>query len=249
MRKVYLTVRSAILWAISGIHFAVVCIFLVVLAAFVDPRKNDSPQRLFFRNIMRLAGARLEVRRAPGFDPARTSLFICNHVNLFDPFVIYSAVPQFLRGFELESHFKIPVYGWMMGRFGNIPVPDAPSREGLEIMRDRARAAFDSGISLVAFAEGSRTRDGHVQEFKKGIFGLAQKSGIPVVPVSMVGSFQFFQTGNWMLFPRKITIYLHDTIETKDIGRSEVDALRKRVQKIVSGPVEADLLQNPVEKL
>lgn len=249
MRKAYLTIRSAILWAISGIHFAVVCIFLIVLAIFVDPRKNDRPQRIFFRNIMRLAGARLEVRRAPGFDPARTSLFICNHVNLFDPFVIYSAIPQFLRGFELESHFKIPVYGWMMGRFGNIPVPDAPSREGLEIMRERAKVALDSGISLIAFAEGSRTRDGHVQEFKKGIFGLAQKFGIPIVPVSVVGSYQFFQTGNWMLFPRKITVYLHDTIETKDIGRGAVDDLRLRVQEIVAKPVEEDLAQNPVEQI
>ena len=249
MRKAYLTIRSAILWAISGIHFAVVCLFLIVLAIFVDPRKNDRPQRIFFRNIMRLAGARLEVRRAPGFDPARTSLFICNHVNLFDPFVIYSAIPQFLRGFELESHFKIPVYGWMMGRFGNIPVPDAPSREGLEIMRERAKVALDSGISLIAFAEGSRTRDGHVQEFKKGIFGLAQKFGIPIVPVSVVGSYQFFQTGNWMLFPRTITVYLHDTIETKDIGRGAVDDLRLRVQEIVAKPVEEDLAQNPVEQI
>ena len=249
MRKAYLTIRSAILWAISGIHFAVVCIFLIVLAIFVDPRKNDWPQRFFFRNIMRLAGARLEVRRAPGFDPARTSLFICNHVNLFDPFVIYSAIPQFLRGFELESHFKIPVYGWMMGRFGNIPVPDAPSREGLEIMRERAKVALDSGISLIAFAEGSRTRDGHVQEFKKGIFGLAQKFGSPIVPVSIVGSYQFFQTGNWMLFPRKITVYLHDTIETKDLGRGAVDDLRLRVQEIVAKPVEEDLAQNPVEQI
>jgi 1-acyl-sn-glycerol-3-phosphate acyltransferase len=249
MRKAYLTIRSAILWAISGMHFAVVCTFLIVLAIFVDPRRNDLPQRLFFRNIMRLAGARLEIHRAPGFDAAKTSLFICNHVNLFDPFVIYSAIPQFLRGFELESHFKIPVYGWMMERFGNIPVPDAPSREGLETMRERAKAAFDSGISLIAFAEGSRTRDGHVQEFKKGIFGLAQKFGIPIVPVSVVGSYQFFQTGNWMLFPRKITVYLHDTIETKDIGRSEVDDLRQRVQDIVAKPVEDDLLQNPVEKI
>jgi 1-acyl-sn-glycerol-3-phosphate acyltransferase len=248
MRKAFLTVRSAILWTVSGVHFAVVCTLLVVLAAFVDPRKNDLPQRIFFQNIMRLAGARLEVRRAPGFDPTRTSLFICNHVNLFDPFVIYSAVPQFLRGFELESHFKIPVYGWMMGRFGNIAVPDVPTREGLESMRNRAKAAFDSGISLVAFAEGSRTRNGHVQEFKKGIFGLAQKSGIPIVPVSLIGSFQFFQTGNWMLYPRKIIIYLHDTIETKDIARGDVDALRQRVQEIISAPVEADLLQNPVEK-
>lgn len=248
MRKAYLTVRSAILWAISGIHFAAVCTFLVFLAIFVDPRKNDWPQRAFFRNILRLAGAQFEVRRSPDFDPRRTCLFICNHVNLFDPFVIYSAIPQFVRGFELESHFDIPVYGWMMGRFGNIPVPDVPSREGLETMRNRAKAAFDSGVSLIAFAEGSRTRDGHVQEFKKGIFGLAQKFGIPIVPVSIVGSYQFFQTGNWILYPRKIVVYLHEPIETTAVGRSEVDALRIRAQQIVATPVEADLLQNPVEK-
>lgn len=248
MKKAYLTIRSLLLWAVSGIHFAVVCTLLILLGIFVDPRKNDLPQRVFFRNILRLAGARFEVRRAPGFDPQRTSIFICNHVNLFDPFVIYSAIPQFLRGFELESHFKLPIYGWMMGRFGNIPVPDAPSREGLEIMTRRAKAALDSGISLVAFAEGSRTRSGHVQEFKKGIFNLAQKFGIPIVPVSMVGSYQFFQTGNWMLYPEKITVYLHDTIETAQIGRGEVDALRQRVQEIVAAPVEDSLRENPVQK-
>ena len=193
-------------------------------------------------------GARFEVRRARGFDPTRTSIFICNHVNLFDPFVIYSAIPQFLRGFELESHFKVPVYGWMMGRFGNIPVPDAPSREGLEIMTQRAKAALDSGVSLLAFAEGSRTRDGHVQPFKKGIFSIAQRFGMPIVPVSMVGSYQFFQTGHWMLHPEKITVYLHDTIDTTKIARADVDALRQRVQEIVSTPVEESLRENPVKK-
>ena len=248
MRKAYLTVRSAILWAISGIHFALVGTMLIALGAVVDPRKNDWPQRLFFRNILRLAGARFAVCRAPGFDATRTCIFICNHVNLFDPFVIYSAIPQFLRGFELESHFNVPVYGWMMDRFGNIPVPDKPSREGLEIMTQRAKAALDSGVSLVAFAEGSRTRDGHVQTFKKGIFSIAQRFGIPIVPVSMVGSYQFFQTGHWMLHPEKITVYIHDTIETSQIPRAEVDALRQRVQEIVSAPLEESLKENPVEK-
>jgi len=238
MNKSLRTIRSALLWTVSGVHFAVVGTFLVLLGLCIDPRRNDWPQRLFFRNIMRLAGAKLDVRLAPGFDPARTSLFICNHVNIFDPFVVYSAVPQFLRGFELESHFKIPVYGWMMGWFGNVPVPDVPSREGLEIMTERAKAAFESGVSLIAFAEGSRTRDGHVHEFKKGIFSLAQKFGVPLVPMSIVGSYEFFRTGSWMLTPGKITIYIHDTIDTSTVKRPEVDDLRRRVQEIVSAPVE-----------
>jgi len=231
-------IRSALLWMASGIHFAVIGTLLVLLGLCIDPRRNDWPQRVFFRNIMRIAGAKLEIHKAPGFDATRTSLFICNHVNIFDPFVVYSAIPQFLRGFELESHFSVPIYGWMMGWFGNVPVPVVPSREGLALMTERARTAFDSGTSLIAFAEGSRTRDGHVHEFKKGVFSLAQKFGVPIVPMSIVGSFEFFRTGSWMLTPGKVTVYLHDTIDTSKISRSEVDELRQRVQDIVSAPVE-----------
>lgn len=241
MKNGYSVARSALLWVISGIHFSVVCTFLVFLSIFIDPRKNDWPQRAFFRNILRIARVKFEVRRAPGFDPKATSIFICNHVNIFDPFVIYSAIPQFVRGFELESHFKVPIYGWMMRRFGNIPVPDSPSRESLEIMTKRAKAALDSGISLIAFAEGSRTRDGHVQEFRKGIFRISQRFGTPIVPMSIVGSYQFFQTGNWMLYPGKITVYLHDTIHTAQIDRAGLDELRKRVHEIVATPVEESL--------
>lgn len=237
-RHAILVVRSLFFWTITWIHFLAICPFLTVLGAVIEPRNNDWPQRAFSRNIIRLAGAKFEVRRSPGFDATRTSIFICNHVNVFDPFVIYSAIPQFVRGFELESHFRIPVYGWLMGRFGNVPVPDKPSREGLQIMSDRARAALDSGISLIAFAEGSRTRTGHVQPFKKGIFSIAQKTGVPIVPMSIVGSYEFFRTGHWMLHPGKITVYLHDTIDTSQIARPDVDALRQRVQEIVSAPVE-----------
>jgi 1-acyl-sn-glycerol-3-phosphate acyltransferase len=230
-----------VIWAVSGIHFAVIGSVIVFVGLCVDRRKHDWMNRAFFRNILRLAGVRFEVRRSAGFSPQATSIFICNHVNIFDPFVIYSAIPQFVRGFELESHFKVPIYGWMMGWFGNVAVPDAPTRESLEIMTERAKAALDSGTSLIAFAEGSRTRDGHVHEFKKGIFGLAQKFGVPIVPMSIVGSYQFFRTGNWMLYPGKIIVYLHDTIDTSTIRRGELDALRQHVQEIVAGPVEESL--------
>ncbi|HKV03899.1 MAG TPA: lysophospholipid acyltransferase family protein [Candidatus Acidoferrales bacterium] len=241
MRKAWLTVRALVLWAVSGIHFGIVGAFLVFFGLCVDRREFDWMNRGFFRNILRLAGVKFEVRRAPGFDPLRTSIFICNHVNLFDPFVIYSAIPQFLRGFELQSHFRLPLYGWMMGWFGNVPVPDTPSHKGLRLMIQRAREALDSGISLIAFAEGARTRDGHVHEFKKGVFSLAQQLGVPLVPMSIVGSYEFFQTGHWMLYPGKITVYLHDTIETSQIAREDLDALRRRVQQIVAAPVEESL--------
>jgi 1-acyl-sn-glycerol-3-phosphate acyltransferase len=240
MKSLWFKIRALVLWAVSGVHFFVLCSLLVLLGMVVDPRKNDWPQRVFFRNILRLAGARFVVQQSQGFDPNRTSLFVCNHVNLFDPFVIYSAIPQFVRGFELASHFKIPAYGWMMGRFGNVPVPDESdrSRAGIQEMTRKARSAFDSGVSLIAFAEGSRTRDGRVGPFQKGVFRLAIKFGVPIVPMSIVGSYEFHRTGDWMLYPGKITVFLHDTIETIGMAKEQAEELRDRVHAAVSAPVE-----------
>ena len=245
MSAAYRKARSLLLWAVSGAHFFIVCTLLVGLGAVVDPRKNDRAQRIFFRNILRLAGVKFEARHASGFDAQRTSLFVCNHVNIFDPFVIYSAIPQFVRGFELASHFKVPAYGWMMGRFGNIPVPDKNnrSREAISEMMRKTEQAFASGISLIAFPEGSRTRDGHVGPFQKGVFRLALRFGIPIVPMSIVGSYEFHRTGDWMLNRGKITVYLHDTIETKDMRKEQATELRERVHAIVAAPVEEHILQ------
>ena len=238
MRKLFLVLRSGVLWIVSCIHFFVVCSTLIFLGIFIDPRKNDRPQRILCRNILRLAGVGFEVRRAPGFDPRRTSFFIVNHVNLFDPFVLYSAIPQFVRGLELESHFKIPVYGWMMKRFGNVPVPEESRPPDLKRMWRLTRAALDGGTSLAVFPEGSRTRDGRVGPFKDGVFRMARQFGYPIVPVSIIGSFEFNRKDSWMLRASKIVVHLHDTIETKGLRKDEVEALRERVRGIISRPVD-----------
>ncbi len=241
MRKLYLVIRSVILWVASILHFFPACSLLVLLGIFVDPRKNDRPQRVLFRNVLRVAGVGFEVRRAPGFDPTRASIFVCNHVNLFDAFVIYSAIPQFVRGWELESHFKIPAYGWMMKRFGNIPVPNSASPSDLKKLIQRTRAALGGGVSIIVFAEGSRTQDGRVGPFRRGVFNLLPQLRHPIVPMSIVGSFQFKRKGSWMLRPSKVVVHLHDTIETTGLSKQDAAELRERVHRIVAAPVHEPL--------
>ena len=241
MRKLYLVIRSVVLWIASILHFFPACSLLVLLGIFVDPRKNDRPQRILFRNVLRVAGVGFEVRRASGFDPTRASIFVCNHVNLFDAFVIYSAIPQFVRGWELESHFKVPAYGWMMKRFGNIPVPNSASPSDLKKLIQRTRAALDDGVSIIVFAEGSRTQDGRVAPFRRGVFNLLPQLGHPIVPMSIVGSFQFKRKGSWLLRPSKIVVHLHDTIETTGLSKQDAAELRERVHRIVAAPVHEPL--------
>jgi 1-acyl-sn-glycerol-3-phosphate acyltransferase len=241
MKKTWLAMRSAILWILSGLHFFIVAPLLVFLGILLDPRKHDWLQRGLCTRIAFLSGARVEVIRSAGFDASRTCFFFVNHVNLFDPFMLYCAIPQFVRGWELESHFKIPAYGWLMKRFGNVPVPDVRRPSDLKRMWRLTQDAIHGGTSLIIFPEAKRTRDGHVNEFQDGGFRVAQQLGIPIVPVSLVGSFEHHRTGHWMLWPAKITVHLHDTIETKGLTKEDVPALRERVREIIADPVEEAL--------
>jgi 1-acyl-sn-glycerol-3-phosphate acyltransferase len=241
LRKAYLSIRSVLRWSAAATLFFTVCPVLILMGAFIDPRKNDWPQRALFRNVVRFAGARLEVRRSPGFDPTRTCFLVSNHVNLFDPFVLYSSIPQFFRGLELESHFRIPVYGWLMKRFGNVPVPDVARPADLKRMWRLTRASLDSGISLLVFPEGGRTLTGRVAEFQEGPFRMALQFGTPIVPVSIVGSFEFNRKTNWMLRPAKIVVYLHDVIETAGLDKRDAAKISERVHEIVAAPVNAHI--------
>jgi len=243
MKRAWLAFRSAAFWFLSVLHFFIVAPTLVFLGIFLDPRKHDWLQRSFCRRIAFFAGARVESRRAQGFDPNRTCFFMVNHVNLFDPFLLYCAIPQFVRGWELESHFKIPAYGWLMKRFGNVPVPDVRRPSDLKRMWRLTQDAIQGGTSLIIFPEAMRTRTGHLNSFQDGGFRVAQQLGIPIVPVSLVGSFQHHRTGHWMLWPATVTVHIHDTIDTGGLTKEDVPALRDKVHEIIAAPIEARLNQ------
>jgi len=238
LRKAYYALRSIIVWIASVAFFFPVCSFLVLLGYFIDPRKNDRPQRWLFRNILRVAGVDFEVKYSPGFDRKRTGFFVCNHIDIWDAFIIYSAIPQFVRGLEHESHFKVPAYGWMMRRFGNVPVPPEGNLAKYKQMMRSARETMDKGVSLIVFAEGTRTTDGRVTKFNPGVFRMAIQFGHPIAPMSIVGAYEFSRKGDWKLFPSKITVYMHDTIETKGLGKNDVEALMNRVHAVVARPVD-----------
>jgi 1-acyl-sn-glycerol-3-phosphate acyltransferase len=238
MKRLYYAIRSIIIWTISIIHFFPVCTALVLLGIFIDPRKNDGPQRWLFRNILRVAGVDFEVKRSPGFDSERTSFFVCNHIDIWDAFIIYSAIPQFVRGLENESHFRVPAYGWMMRRFGNIPVPPEGNLSAYKKMMKMTKESLESGISLIVFAEGTRTLDGRVGPFNPGVFRMAIQFGYPIVPMSIVGAYEFSRKGDWLLYPAKITVHLHDTVETKGLKKEGVESLMNRVHAAVARPVD-----------
>ncbi|GJM43839.1 MAG: hypothetical protein DHS20C21_06810 [Gemmatimonadota bacterium] len=235
MRELWLSVRSTFFWTLSGLHFLIFCPLLILLGRVLSKQATDPFLRFFSRNLIRLTGARYEVRRSPGSRVDRPCLLMANHVNIFDPFVIYPATEGVTRGLELESHFQVPIYGWLMESFGNVPVPDRPDRKGLDRMRRKTSEALTAGTSLIVFPEGTRTRSGRLGTFRTGVFRLAVDLQVRIVPVTVVGSFELKRVNRARLSPSTIVIHLHDAIEPGD----DPVALRNRVREIVNGPLEA----------
>jgi 1-acyl-sn-glycerol-3-phosphate acyltransferase len=121
-------------------------------------------------------------------------------------------------------------------------VPDRRNRPSdLKRMWRLTRAALDSGVSLAVFPEGQRTLDGRLAPFKDGVFRMALQFGAPIVPVTMVGAFDFNKKTSWLLRPGTITVVLHEAIETKDLRKEDFAALRDRVHAIISQPIEEGL--------
>lgn len=243
--KLWWVLRSTVLWIVSLAVFPITGLVLLITMLFRSPRQVDSVLRFFARFTLKLAGAGLRIRYSTDFDPDRTAIFICNHVNVFDPMAVISAVPQHMRGMELESHFHFPVYGSVIRRCGNIPIPKKRGRAELRELTARIKAAFEAGVSIVVFAEGHRTRDGHVAPFQKGIFNLARDLGMPIIPMSLTGTYELKRYDSLLLKPATITVWLHSTVEMSGVERGDMDALRGRVHETVSRPVEQALSGDP----
>jgi 1-acyl-sn-glycerol-3-phosphate acyltransferase len=236
--KWWWTLRSTVLWILSLVHFLVVGLPLTLWGFLVPTRYMDRPVRWFFRNILRIVGGRTQVRYVANYDAQTPALFICNHVNIFDPMVVFVSIPQQVRGMELASHFKIPVYGWMATKGGNIPVPSKRSKADVVELSRRIKESLDAGVSIIVFAEGHRTRDGHVAPFKRGIFQIARQWGVPIVPMSITGSYELKRYDSLMLKPASITVWLHERLQTAGLRKEDMDALRGRVHETISRPVE-----------
>jgi 1-acyl-sn-glycerol-3-phosphate acyltransferase len=101
----------------------------------------------------------------------------------------------------------------------------------------RGEEGIGQRVSLIVFAEGSRTLDRLVGCIQPGVFHMAQQFGTPIVPMSIVSSFEFNRKGDWMLLPSKIDVTCTTLSRRPCSKRADVDSLRERVHQIISAPL------------
>jgi 1-acyl-sn-glycerol-3-phosphate acyltransferase len=152
-------------------------------------------------------------------------------------------LPFQLRIIAKTSLARFPVLGWHLRRGGHLFVDrQHPDRAG--ILR-RWRALVSEGLSLLIFAEGTRSGDGRVARFKAGSFLLAIEAGLPIVPLAVINTRQVMPKGRLRTEPAEVRLIVHDPILPPAIDApttQDAKGLADRVHTIVADTV--DKLQN-----
>ncbi len=154
-----------------------------------------------------LFGIKVNVSGTENIDISRGKIYVANHASYLDIFVMLAKVPDNIRMIYKREINRIPVISWAMMAADFVPINRKNVRMAMRSM-DRAATKMRKGISFVIFPEGTRSDDGSVKEFKRGIFILAEKSEADIVPVSISGTFDLMPRGRWKVKPGKVNVVI-----------------------------------------
>jgi 1-acyl-sn-glycerol-3-phosphate acyltransferase len=188
--------------------------------------------------ILRTTGVRVTVEGLDRIKANTTYVFVSNHQSIYDIPVVFTSLPYQLRIIAKASLARFPVLGWHLKRGGHLFV-DRRKPDHAGILK-RWRRLVSDGLSLIIYAEGTRSPDGTVARFKGGSFLLAIEAGLPVVPVSIIGTRRVMPKGRLRTEPADVTLIVHDPIQPpplKTPTARDAKALADRAWEVVAASV------------
>ena len=181
------------------------------------------PGLIWSRLFCLISLVRIEVRGREKLDRSTSYVFVANHQGAYDIFLIYGYLGHKFKWMMKSSLRRIPFVGAACAAAGFIFVDR--SGKGLRETLAAAEKILTGGMSLVVFPEGSRTPDGKIHRFKKGAYQIADDLSLPVVPLTIDGSYRVLSKKSKLIRPGKIVLTVHDPIFPQADGHYDMDAL------------------------
>jgi 1-acyl-sn-glycerol-3-phosphate acyltransferase len=170
--------------------------------------------------------------------PEGPVLFVSNHQGYADIPVFCAVLSKKQIGFVAKTSLgKIPVFGEWIRDIRSVFIERDDARSSLKTMEEGI-GLLKKGFSLVIFPEGTRSRGPEPGEFKKGSLRLATKSGVPIVPVTLNGTYHVFEEHGYVKPGAEADFYIHPAIETKGLSKAELSGLPEKVEAIIRSKLE-----------
>jgi 1-acyl-sn-glycerol-3-phosphate acyltransferase len=239
--RLLIDIPRTIVTLVAGVVATIVAVLAI---AVIVPFNGTSPMidrviRGWSRVWLTTSGTRLEVEGGENIDPSRSYVVVANHLSALDIMACLLAVPLPIRFLAKKELFRVPVLAQGMRLVGIIEV-DREARGAIHSQVNRqSRELIEKGRSLIIYAEGTRPRNGVMKPFKKGAFTMAISSGLPVLPLSLHGSYEAWPPGKPLIRGGLIRAVIDKPIETEGMSNADTGDLRDQVREIIAGRVEA----------
>lgn len=184
----------------------------------------DSIIRLWARLLIGAAGIDLRTEGIETIDPGQRYILVSNHHSYYDIPCILAAIPQPIRFMAKISLFKIPIFGWGLGRAGFIPI-DRQNRRTAVKSFDLAVQRIRKGNTVVVFPEEGRSRERAMRPFQRGGFLLALRSELPILPIAVDGTYAVYPAGARWITPGPVAVRVGTPIPTAGLTVRDKDRL------------------------
>ena len=174
-----------------------------------------------------LAGVRAKAEGLEKLTVGQRYIFMANHVSNIDPPLLLPLIPGRTAVMVKKELFDYPILGRAMRLGSFVPVDRGNRDAGIAAVRE-ARKVIDQGVSMTIFPEGRRSFDGKLLPFKRGPFYLAMECGLPVVPVTILGTQEAMPKGRFAITPGMVTVIFHRPINPSQF--TDRDSLMQAVR-------------------
>jgi 1-acyl-sn-glycerol-3-phosphate acyltransferase len=238
--------RGCIAGVAAVLHNAVVFVWAIlstvsygtvtILVSIISTRVARHIAHLWCIHLLLLCGVRVRTIGTEKLSQEERYVFIANHQSFFDIPTLYACLRFSLSFIAKKELFFIPFFGWGIAAIGHIWIDRENARRARKSITRAVEKLKRQRISLVLFPEGTRSVTGEVGEFRRGSFTLALEAGVPVVPVSIVGTRDILPKKSLMFAPGTVMVVIGDPISAGDCAKLDKGELSEMLRsRIVNG--------------
>jgi 1-acyl-sn-glycerol-3-phosphate acyltransferase len=226
-------IRSALLVTLGVVTTAFMSFWSVVFSVFPNAdNKVHKVANIWAKILLLICNTKVEVIGKENLLPGKPQIFMANHQSDFDILIALAYIPGQFRWLVKKELFHIPVFGAAMKSAGYIEI-DRNNREKALQSLDEAALRIREGKSIMTFPEGTRSRDGEIRPFKHGTFYLAIKSGVPILPISIIGSGQIMPKRSLRVRPGRVKVVIDKPVYVKNFDIEKLHELVEKVRSII----------------
>jgi 1-acyl-sn-glycerol-3-phosphate acyltransferase len=232
-QKILLGIKSAIVVPLFLLFTIVISALFIFVMTLRLRRAGEGLVQLWSTAFLAVAPLRYTVDGRDHIEPHTQYFFLSNHLSNFDIPLLFRAIPTPIRFLAKKELYKIPVFAQALHVAGIVKIDRGAGVSSYAAINEGVARAKANGYSLIVFPEGTRSRDGDLHEFKKGAFRMAIATGLPVVPVTINGTWEVWPPESKLFYRGDATVVIHDPIETADMTISDINELRSRVHDAI----------------